>query len=140
MHTEHLQNVRLSLVAVGWLIAVAVGSLVALLVAAAADAPSDAAGTGALLAVAVGFFAGGFFAGFRALHAPILHGVAMGIASLVAWVVLNVIALLTTPHAGWEALTPALAAVVLLSQMAFAVAGAWTGYRVALRDQPEPED
>ncbi len=64
----------------------------------------------------------------------------MGIASLVAWLVLNVVARGTSPGVEWEALTPTLAAFVLLAQMAFAVAGAWTGYRMALRGQPEPED
>lgn len=143
MHTEHLQNVRPMLVVVGWLIAVAVASLVALTLASASSAPDGELGTGpagAILTVAVGFFAGGFFAGFRALHAPILHGVAMGIASLVAWLVLNLVARGTSPGVEWEALTPTLAAFVLLAQMAFAVAGAWTGYRLALRGQPEPED
>ncbi len=143
MHTEHLQNVRLTLVVAGWLIAVAVGSLVALTLASASSAPDGelATGpTGTILTVAVGFFAGGFFAGFRALHAPILHGVAMGVASLVAWFALNLLARGASPSVEWEGLTPTLAAFVLLAQMAFAVAGAWTGYRVALRGQPEPED
>jgi hypothetical protein len=90
--------------------------------------------------MAVGFFAGGFFAGFRSMHAPILHGVALGLVSLVAWVLLNLIARGASPGFEWEALTPTAAGAILLAQMAAGVAGAWTGYRLALRGQPEPED
>ena len=139
MHTEHLTHVRPTRVLGAWLIAIAVASLIGLLIAAAGaeDGPGEA---GAALAVIVGFFAGGFFAGFRAMHAPILHGVALGLFSLVAWVALNVVARGATPGFGWEALTPTGAGAILLAQMGAGVAGAWTGYAVALRGQPEPDD
>jgi len=139
MHTEHLTHVRPVGVVVGWLVAVAVGSLVGLLLASAGG-ESGSNQAGGLLAVAVGFFAGGFLAGFRSMHAPILHGVALGMVSLVAWVAVNLAARGTSATFGWEALTPTMAGLSLIAQMGFGVAGAWTGYRLALRGQPEPED
>lgn len=143
MHTEHLQNVRSGLVATAWLIAAAVTSLLFLALVAAGlldPAASDHVPVGWTVAtVGAGFFVGGFFAGFRSLHAPILHGLAIGVTSLIAWFGLNVLGLVL--FAGeWEGLAPTLTAALLLEQMVFAVAGAWFGYRLALRDQPEPED
>lgn len=144
MHTEHLQNVRAGLLMAGWLIAAAVTSLLFLALASLGvldpeDAESAMAASWTLAIVAAGFFAGGFYAGFRALHAPILHGIGIGIASLVAWLAVNVLALLFD-RTGWQGLPPLLTATLLLEQMLFAVLGAWAGYRLALRDQPEPED
>lgn len=145
MHTEHLQNVRASLIAAGWLIALAVTSLLFLALAGAGavdpnDTESRSGALWALATVGAGFFVGGFVAGFRALHAPILHGLGIGIASLVAWFALNLLVLLLPGGATWEALPPLLSASLLLEQMILAIAGAWIGYRIALRDQPEPEE
>lgn len=143
MHTEHLQNVRPVLVAAGWLIGAAATSLLFLGLAGAGlldPMDPDAVPVGWTVAtVGLGFFVGGFFAGFRALHAPILHGLAIGVTSLVAWFALNVLAILF-PSGEWEGLPPALTAALLLEQMVFAIAGAWLAYRLALQDQPEPED
>ena len=68
MHTEHLQNVRATRVAAGWLVAIAVTSL-AVFVAVGfqlVDAAAQFGTTWSLAAVMVGFFAGGFFAGREA--------------------------------------------------------------------------
>ncbi len=142
MHTEHLQNVRVMRVVVAWLIAVAIAALVYLAFAALGLAPEDTPGAAAAIAaVAVGFGAGGFVAGFRAMHAPILHGIALGLASLVAWFVLNVIAVGLLPQqASWTGLSAGIAAGLLLEQMVVGVAGAWAGYRSALQGQPEPDE
>jgi hypothetical protein len=142
VHTEHLQNVRIGWIAAGWLVAVAVTSLVALALAALgplrppelADGAEAAMGGWVLFTVVAGFFAGGLFLGFRSIDAPILHGIGMGLASLVAWFLLNLLAGLAG-GVGWQALTPTVAAAVLLVQLGAAVAGAWTGHRLALRGQ-----
>jgi hypothetical protein len=134
MHTEHLYNLRWLWVAAGWLVAFAVTSLVALVFAAfgLTVADDETGNLGAVVAVALGFWVGGYFTGLRALRAPILHGIAIGLASLVAWLLLSLVTLLIEPPA-WTALTPTLTAALLLVQMAAAVAGAWVGHRVALR-------
>ncbi len=138
MHTEHLQNVRVTRVGAGWLVAIAVASLAILAFLGLGLFSSDGMLTsfGGVLAVSLGFFAGGFFAGFRAIEAPILHGVAIGVTSLVAWAFLNVAAAALFASFEWVALTPALAAALLLVQMAGAVIGALLGYNVALRGRP----
>lgn len=145
MHTEHLQNVRAVHIAAGWLIAVSVTSMAFLGFAGfrlipETAAENTAAGGWAFLAVAIGFMVGGFFAGFRSLHAPILHGIGIGIASLVAWFGVNLVGRALSPDLEWEALTPTLTAGLLLAQMVFAVGGAWFGYRLALRGEAEPEE
>ncbi len=138
MHTEHLQNVHPLWVAAGWLVAVATTSLIALvLVALELISPApDAAAAGGLAAVALGFWIGGFFTGFRSLRAPILHGIMIGLASIVAWFLVNLLAFVF-PTLGWEALSPLLTAALLLVQMTAAVAGAWVGHRIALRGGTE---
>jgi hypothetical protein len=142
VHTEHLNNVRVGWVVTGWVVAVAVASLTALVLVAlgvlAEPAPEEVGGAGGegawvLLAVVAGFLAGGLFLGFRSIDAPILHGLGMGVVSLVAWLVLNLAAALLFGGAGWPALTPTWSAAVLLLQLAAAVAGAWIGHRLALR-------
>ncbi len=140
VHTEHLQNVRAKVVMLGWLIAVAVAALVFLLLAASGVDMEDAAGAlAAIVAVAVGFAAGGFVAGFKAMHAPILHGIAMGLASLVIWFLLNLFVAGLFP-AEWAGTSPATATGLLLEQIVAAVIGAWAGYASALRGQPEPDE
>jgi hypothetical protein len=138
MHTEHLQNVRGVQVLAGWLIAIAVTSLVILaLVGFGVLADAMQVSTfWSVLAVAAGFWAGGFFAGFRALQAPILHGIGIGLMSLVVWVVVNAVFSLLLPEVDWQGLTPALAVALVLAQMAAAVVGGLLGYNIALRGRP----
>lgn len=135
MHTEHLQNVRAVWVAAGWLVAVAVTSLILIVLAGLGLTGSDPATDAlwAVVALVVGFWLGGFFTGFRAIDAPILHGTAIGLASLVAWFLINLIIDLVLDLAPWSALTPTTTAALLLVQMMAAVAGTWVGHRVALR-------
>lgn len=142
MHTEHLQNVRLSWVLTGWLVAIAVVSLLVLALAGfgilGIDPATDA--LWAVVAVAIGFWAGGFFIGIRAIDAPILHGVGMGVASLVAWFLVNLFVSVPFGDAQWQGLSPSLTAAILLEQMVAAIAGAWVGHRFALRGGRELAD
>ena len=142
MHTEHLQNVKLSRVLSGWLVACAVSALSIFAITAMGWFDPDT-GAGALwsgTAVLIGFWAGGYATGFRAMQAPVLHGVAIGLCTLLIWFALNLIATLFFPSAGWEALTPALAVGILLVQIAAAVVGALMGYNMALKGRPTLEE
>lgn len=136
MHTEHLQNVGVMRVITGWLIAIAVTSVVVL--AAFSFGMLDASDSvfWPAAAVAVGFAAGGFVIGVRASEAPILHGVGIGLMSIVAWAVLN---LATMPFGGenWAGLSAATAVLVILEQILAAVLGARLGYLLALRGTSE---
>lgn len=138
MHTEHLQNVRYGWVIAGWLVAIAVVSLVVFIFEASGfvegGGPGDAIAS--LLAVIAGFGAGGFFTGFRALEAPILHGIGIGLTSLIAWVVVNLVAAALLDVVGWQSVTPAFAVGLVLVQVVAAVVGALLGYNVATRGKP----
>lgn len=135
MHTEHLQNVRLGLVALAWLMAVALASLlmIALLGLNLVEPDSPMGTRVAIGAVALGFFAGGLFAGLRSGTAPMLHGVMIGLMSLVVWFLLNVVTAVLFKDFGWQALTPNLAIALILVQIVAAILGARSGYRRSLR-------
>jgi hypothetical protein len=139
MHTEHLQNVRPARVVAAWLVAAAVTSLALLAFAGTGlmvEDPGAANTWWSVVAVAAGFFAGGLFVGLRAIEAPILHAGAMGLTSLIAWFVLNAIAAVFLNVRGWDALTPQLAAGILLTQWVAAMVGALLGHNLALRGRP----
>lgn len=133
MHTEHLQNVKPVTVVASWLVAVAVTSLILLSLVGLnlidADSPSTRA---AMAAVAFGFIAGGAFAGMRARQAPILHGIAIGLFSLVAWFVLGIMTQTLFNGTSWD-LTRDLTITALMVQIICSIIGARLGYRYAVR-------
>ena len=133
MHTEHLQNVHPGRVLGGWLVAIAVTSGVVfvfiVLGLMGEEALRDA--RWATLAVAVGFLVGGWFTGFRTVEAPILHGVALGLTSLLAWALLNLVVVVAWGAEEWTGLDTTAALVVMLTQVVTAVLGCWLGTRRA---------
>jgi hypothetical protein len=133
MHTEHLQNVRPGRVGAGWLVSVAITSFVVftfiMLGLMGEGAERDT--VWAITAVAVGFLLGGWFTGYGTLDAPILHGVALGLMSLVAWVALNLVVVTAFRGAVWEGLTASATVTVILTQIVAAVVGCWAGARAA---------
>ncbi len=139
MHTEHLSNVGFSSILIGWVIAVAVTSLLVFLFTAAGwMATDDAGNVWAVVAVAIGFFAGGYLTGTRDIEAPILHGVAIGLMTLVAWFVLNALATFFVDATSYTVLGATATAGLLLLQMIAAVLGAWLADRRALRGEDLP--
>ena len=137
MHSEHLQNVGMGRVIAGWLVAIAVTSLLLLSLTALGwtDAASETTWW-SMIAVVVGFFAGGFFSGFRAMQAPVLHGIAIGLTTLIAWVLINAVVFGALGYGEWEGMTPTFAVTVVLAQIAAATVGALMGYNLALRGKP----
>jgi hypothetical protein len=139
MHTEHLQNVGAGRVIAGWLVAAAVASLAAMVFLAAGllhEETTLANTWWSMVAIAVGFFAGGFFVGFRAIQAPVLHAVGIGLTSLLVWFLLNALATLILRDWGWPVMTPQFAVALLFVQLAAAIIGALLGYNMALRGKP----
>ena len=129
MHTEHLQNVHPLRILGGWLVSVAVTSVAVfvLIVLGLMDGSGGRGDTaGAVLAVGGGFLVGGLFTGYRTVEAPILHGISLGLTSLVAWAVLNLV-VAALGGAGWTGLGTTAALAVLLTQIAAAVLGCWIG-------------
>ena len=133
MHTEHLQNVRPVTVVASWLIAIAVTSLIMLALIGLNLVNSEAPSTrAAMIALALGFVAGGAFAGMRSGQAPILHGVFMGLFSLVAWFVLGLLTQSLLRGSSWD-LRPDVTITALIVQIVSSIVGARLGYRFALR-------
>ncbi|HST63238.1 MAG TPA: hypothetical protein VLK84_31295 [Longimicrobium sp.] len=127
MHTEHLQNVRPAGVLFGWFVSVAVVSLIALVLAVTGIVDPESTGSGGLwgvLAIAVGFFVGGWFVGSRLGVAPILHGVAMGVVSILIWFLANLLAGETVADSAWVSGSETYYAGLLLLQMVAAGLGA----------------
>jgi hypothetical protein len=119
MHTEHLNNVRLGYVMTGWLIAIGFTSLFIF-------------GRWIATAVAIGFALGGTFVGFMTALAPILHGIMIGLTSLVFWAIVNVISSFFFPDFAYTSLSGQWAVAVILVQIVAAILGARFGYRFAV--------
>jgi hypothetical protein len=145
MHTEHLANVRPGRVGAAWLVAVATTSLLLFAFVAAGLVPPDGTGTGGpgvFAAQALGFAAGGFFAGIRGVSAPILHGVALGLVSLLVAALLSGLSAAVAPGTQAAVYLSLTAVASLATQIAAAVIGALVGYNIAVRGRPglgEPE-
>ena len=137
MHTEHLQNVGFGRVLVGWVVAVALTSFVLLVLAAFDAMPFTGEDSWwSVVAAALGFFGGGFYAGFRAMQAPILHGVAIALTSLLVWLLLNLTVFGLVGHESWQGLTPTLTLIILVVMMVVSVVGALLGYNLAVVGKP----
>lgn len=130
MHSEQIQNVRPTWIAFGWFAAASVTglALVALIALGVLSPAAESGGAWVLLSVAVGFLSGGWLVGWRTGTAPLLHGVGIGLFSLVVWLLLNLFAD-AVDISEWSGLTPGLTAAIVVLQIAAAAAGAWYGTR-----------
>ena len=136
MHSEHLQNVRPGILVSAWLIAVAVTSLIMLALLGLNLIDAETTSTRATIAaMALGFFTGGVFAGMRALKAPILYGICIGLLSLIIWFALSIISSVLVRGDAWRGLGADLSVTSILIQIVTAVLGARMGYRFALRSE-----
>ncbi len=129
MHTEHLQNVHPVRVLAGWLVSIAVTAVVVfgLIFLGLMGVEPGRDSAWAIAAVVVGFLVGGWFTGYRTVEAPILHGVALGLTSLVAWVLVNLVVALGFGWSQWTGLSPNGTVIVVLALMAASVVGCLLG-------------
>lgn len=92
MQSEHLTNLHPGWIVGGWLIAV---SVTAALYLGGIGLGVVQAGSGALpwlvASTAGGFYVGGLFVGMRWSDAPILHGVAISLVSVVVWYLMSLV-------------------------------------------------
>ena len=132
---ESVRSVRAGWIGFGWFIAVALTSVILLgmiwLGLIQAEAPTE--GLGVALALLFGFIAAGFFVGTRVNAAPILHGLGMGIMSVIVWFALNLLAGEPTDSDAWGAISPGVALGLLALQTAAAIVGTRAGVRFARR-------
>lgn len=130
MHSEHLTNLHLGWVAGGWVLAAVVtGGAYVGLVGTGLIPAGDGAVLGLIPAMAAGFFAGGFVVGMRWCDAPILHGAAITLVSILVWFAGT--AALPGEVAVLEGSAPTVLGLVIL-QLCASVAGASTGRRATL--------
>lgn len=136
MHSEHIENLHPGWVVGGWLVAVALTSGAFLVLVGLGILGSDTAGTDFLLplVVGVGFFGGGLFVGLRWSDAPILHGVAITLVSVVVWFAGELIAArFMEPEFASPGESAGFVLGMILLQLVAAVAGGWTGRRMVRR-------
>ncbi|MGH7459322.1 MAG: hypothetical protein ACREKN_09645 [Longimicrobiaceae bacterium] len=129
-----------SWIAFGWFVAAGATSLFLLGMAALGVVGVDDSGAGAgwtTAALAAGFFLGGFFTGARAGSAPWVHGVGMGLFSLLAWLLVNLFAGEPAGEPTWRSLSLTATAFLLAVQAFAAVVGCALGARLA-HQPPEP--
>jgi hypothetical protein len=127
---ESPRSLRWDWIAFGWFLAVALTSLVLLALSSFGLLVADGGGEAlwAAVALAVGFFVIGVFVGTRVVAAPVLHGVAIALFSLVAWLAVNLIG---EPfgETTWRSLDAPTVAGLLVLQAVAAVVGTRIGVR-----------
>ncbi len=134
MHSEHLTNVHPGWVVGGWLVAVAVtsGAFLALAGLGLASPFGPGAALVAAMCMGVGFFTAGLFVAFRWTEAPILHGVALALASALVWFLANLLFPGSLEGEGKEFGSPRFVLGLILLQLVSAVTGGWLGRRIVL--------
>ena len=138
MH-ESLRSMRWSWVGFGWFIAVCLTSAILLALEAFGLIAEGAPGETLWVAVALatGFLATGIFIGTRVAAAPVLHGAAMGVASLIAWFLVNLLLGEPLDASAWGSLDPMALGAMLVLQAASAVVGTRAGVRWVRRRRDE---
>jgi hypothetical protein len=138
--SEHFSNLRPSWIAFGWFIAAAITSLFLLvfisLGLATADSPTETLWVA--VALLLGFLAAGVIVGMRIGAAPTLNGFAIGLFSLVVWLLLNLFVGETTGADSWRSLEPLTLSGLLALQAVAAVVGARIGVRWTRSSAPNP--
>lgn len=130
---ESVRSVRPGWIGFGWFVGAALTSLIVFVLTVLglirSEAPTE--GMGVALSLLIGFLVAGFWVGTRVNAAPILHGVGMGLLSVVVWLGLNFFAGSTAT--GWDTVSGAVALSLLGLQTAASVVGARAGVRFARR-------
>ncbi|HSH75027.1 MAG TPA: hypothetical protein VLA09_05070 [Longimicrobiales bacterium] len=127
MQSEHLSNLHPGWVVLGWLVAAAVTA--ALYVGGAGLGlvrPDASAALWVSVSMAGGFFAGGLLVGMRWSDAPVLHGAAITLFSVLVWFVVTLVG-----GPGALGSIPLVLGLLLL-QLVASCAGGWMGRRVTL--------
>jgi hypothetical protein len=127
MQSEQLRNLHPGWVAAGWL--VAASSTAAIYVGGAGlglVGPDSGVAVWVSVSMGGGFFVGGFLVGMRWSNAPILHGAAITLFSVLVWFVVGLLG----GSGGFEPVTLALGLILL--QLVASCGGGWMGRRMTL--------
>lgn len=132
---ESVRSIRPTWIGFGWFLAVALTSVLlfglTVLGIIRPEAPTE--GIGVAVCLMIGFMVAGFFVGTRVNAAPTLHGVALGLLSVVVWLVLNLVVGEGLGGEAWDMISAEAALALLALQTAGAVVGARAGVRFARR-------
>jgi len=127
MQSEHLTNLHPGWVIGGWAIAVSVTAALYLGgIGVGFVQPGGGAGVWISISMAVGFFVGGMVIGMRWSDAPVLHGAAITLFSVLVWFAVT----LTGQAGGIESVQLVLGLVLL--QLIASSGGGWMGRRITL--------
>ena len=127
MQSEHLTNLHLGWVIVGWLVAVAVTAALYIGgVGLGLAGPDDRVTIWVAVSLAGGFYVGGLLVGMRWSDAPILHGAAITFFSVLVW-----FGVLLFGAAGGPESVPLVLGLILL-QLVASCFGGWMGRRWTL--------
>jgi len=127
MQSEHLTNLHPGWIVGGWLVAVAVTAALYLGgVGLGLVGPDRGVVVWVSVSMAGGFFVGGLLVGMRWSDAPILHGAAITLFSVLVW-----FAVLVFGAPGGPDSVP-LALGLILLQLVASCGGGWMGRRVTL--------
>lgn len=139
MYSEHLENIHPGWVVGGWLVALAVTSAAFMVFVGIGLTEGAMPGVGVFagVAMAVGFFVGGLFVGLRWTEAPILHGVAITLVSVLVWLLGNLLLpdSLGGDNLELDATTATL--TLILVQLVAACGGGWMGRRLVMKGGAE---
>jgi hypothetical protein len=127
-------------IAFGWFIAAAITSLVVIgleVLGIVGENPADEA-LWVGIALFIGFLVSGYFVGARVARAPVIYGIAMGLFSVVAWFLLNILLGEPTGVTSWRSLPLGSTIFLLLLQCIAAVIGVWLGIRSLTRGPASP--
>jgi hypothetical protein len=127
MQSEHLTNLHVGWVIGGWGIAVSVTAALYLgSIGLGLVQPGTGAGLWLSVSMAAGFFFGGMMVGMRWSDAPVLHGAAITLFSVLVWFAVT----LTGQSGGVESVQLVLG--LLLLQLVASCGGGWMGRRITL--------
>jgi len=128
---ESIRSVRLSWIAFGWFLAAGLTSLILIALEAFGVTGVGAAAESLWVAIAlvIGFSTTGFFVGTRVVAAPVMHGIAIGLFSLVVWVAINLFIGEAVGETTWRFLDPRTLSGLLVLQAVAAIVGTRLGVR-----------
>ena len=126
-----MSDLRPSWIAFGWFIGAAFTALALLALTrfGFVRPDTDAEPLWVSLSLIAGFGLGGIFVGARVRAAPILHGLGIGLFSLLAWIGLNLFLGEPTGMTAWDTLRFSTTLWLLLLQTLASIAGVWLGVR-----------
>lgn len=131
----NLSAVRPSWIAFGWFIAACITGLglLALISLGIADGQSVGGDPWVAATLTVGFLLGGFFVGVRVGGEALVHGLGMGLFSVLVWIAANLFLGEPTDQTAWSELGAATVTMLLMLQAVAAVVGVRMGVRWASR-------